>query len=189
MGSRLTEADLKDYLARVYFGPVEDAPIRKAVERAYRDFNRTLRGFGKYPARIEVRSSAGEYLQEELKALKSAQMGSEADFDSWHETTCGRLKSFYGDFPFTIGQSQKWINMAIKYIFVLDRTRVEAHWQYYHVPIDKILLKHLHGQGHEPPPINSPGAGSMTTRSTLTFSSGFVTNLTAHQWITSSRCG
>lgn len=156
MASRLSDDDVQRYLVRLYFGPVNNAPVRKAVNRAYRDFNRTLRGFGVHPGRDEVRNAVGRYLEEQLAALESAQLGSQDDFDCWHQTTCTRLKTFYGDFPFTIGQSQKWINMAIKYLFILDRTRVEKCWQYCHVPIDRILLKKLHEQGYEPPPIANP---------------------------------
>jgi hypothetical protein len=156
MGSRLGDDDVYNYLVHVYFGPVNNAPVKKAVSRAYRDFNRTLRGFGIHPGRAELRTSTREYLEGELTALGSAKMAGQADFDSWHETTCAHLKSFYGDFPFTVGQSQKWINMAIKYLFVLDRERVETYWQYCHVPIDKILLKQLKQQGLEHPPVNEP---------------------------------
>ncbi len=156
MASRLNEEEIKRYLLHVYFGPIGSVPVKKAVNRAYLDFNRTLRGFGVHPERTDVRSSVGEYLEYEVKSLASMQMVCQDDFDSWHEATCMQLKRFYSDFPFTIGQSQKWINMAIKYLFIIDRERVEACWQYCHVPIDRILLMQLHEQGHEPPPIKKP---------------------------------
>jgi hypothetical protein len=93
------------------------------------------------------------YLHHELSALANTETPGQPAFDRWHESVCLQLTGFYGDFQFTVGQAQKWVNMAIKYLFVVDRALIERHWQYCHIPIDQILLAQLRRSGHTPPPV------------------------------------
>lgn len=150
MQSELGESDVKEYLILLYFGPVND-PVRKSVGRAYRDFNRTLRGLSRHPGASDITSTARAHLQQTLNGLQTAEFNNQDKFDNWHETLCAQLKQFYGEFPFTVGQAQKWVNMSVKYLFVLDRSLVESHWQYCHIPIDKIIIQQLRQLGYKPP--------------------------------------
>jgi hypothetical protein len=48
---------------------------------------------------------------------------------------------------FTIGQSQKWVNMTLKYIFTLGENRLPGFEQVYpfaHIPVDNIILEQLY---------------------------------------------
>ena len=128
MTSVLGESDIKTLLIRLYFGPVTN-PVRKSVNRAYRDFNRTLRGFAQHPRSSEIRSSAGAHLESALSTLNTANVYTQNDFDIWHKELCTELKQLYAGFPFTVGQAQKWVNMSVKYLFILDRGSVDSHWQ------------------------------------------------------------
>ena len=92
-------------------------------------------------------------LRDSLHALGGLTIRDQAEFDAWHEELCERLKEVYGDFPFTVGQAQKWVNMSIKYLFVMDRAYVEHCWDYCHIPLDRIVLDQLKKLGHDPPPI------------------------------------
>jgi hypothetical protein len=70
----------------------------------------------------------------------------EAGFDRWHGDACASLCSLYSQncfTEFTIGQSQKWINMALKYDYVLGEDRVGGFadlYRFCHLPIDSIIL-------------------------------------------------
>lgn len=174
MTTQITNNDVKNYLLRVYFGPLRHDPVRKAVNRAYRDFNRTLRGFSSLTDGESIRTEAHEYLENALAELisKAAPM-SQSEFDSWHERTCVQLSSLYGDFKFHVGQAQKWINMAIKYIFVIDRTLIDPQWACCHVPIDQILLQQLRQAGHTPPRFGKPWSRISCYSSYLAFQKWF----------------
>ncbi len=132
---------------------MNDEPVRKAVQRAYRDFNRTLTGFGMHPDRLAVRQSAATVLQQRL--TKPPKIVSQEEYDSWHEAVCRDLQACYADFTFTVGQAQKWLNMTVKYLFVLHRSLIEESWPYCHVPVDQILLRQLRDLGHSPPPVGA----------------------------------
>ncbi len=44
----------------------------------------------------------------------------------------------------TIGQAQKWLNMAVKYVFVFGEGRLPGYERFFrlaHVPIDNIILE------------------------------------------------
>jgi len=67
-------------------------------------------------------------------------------FDASHKETCFILCTIYakGGWPmFSIGQAQKWINMAFKYAFVLGEQRLPGFlnlFEFCHVPLDNVIL-------------------------------------------------
>ena len=70
-------------------------------------------------------------------------------------TEKSRLKADFQGFRFTVGQGQKWINMSIKYLFLLQPSDVENCWAFCHVPIDRIIIRRLEAQGKMPPKLGS----------------------------------
>lgn len=147
--SHLTRADYDNYLIYLYFGSDPDL-LNSCISRAYRDFNRTLHGFGNLKSGAETYHQAVESLKDSLDGLKNipaSQISTEL-FDDWHKTTCNQLTSLFkhhGHHLF-IGQAQKWVNMTMKYIFTLGEERIAgfgAAYAYCHVPFDNILLKQL----------------------------------------------
>lgn len=42
---------------------------------------------------------------------------------------------------FTYGQAQKWINMIIKYLYVLKANLFEGVFDYFHIPFDNYVLE------------------------------------------------
>jgi len=142
----------EDYLVYVYFGTIEKNELVTAcIRRAYRDFNRTLRGVSKVECNDQLYKRAECDLAHALDELKAtcAQGITEAAFDAWHRKTCEMLILTYSDKgydSFSHGQAQKWINMTLKYIFVLGESRVEGFNNAYplcHAPLDNILLEAL----------------------------------------------
>ena len=142
--SNPTEADQQEFSLELYFGR-EGTILRRIVRRAYLDFSRTIHQIGACPV---ATSTAEDAL---LGSLTSLAMSSQAwtveQFDNWHEATCSQLISCYrfsGYEAFTVGQAQKWINMALKYVYVFGESRVPGYAHLYmhcHVPIDNVILR------------------------------------------------
>jgi len=151
--SRLTDEDEREFLLRLFFGEVRDE-LRSAIRSAYSDFKRTLRGFQRYADRSSIKPAADEVLYDAMSELLSTRVSSQDVFDAWHKTTCDNLRSAFGGFNLYYGQAQKWINMSLKYLFVLERARVAPYWQYCHIPIDYRMLRRL--ERHAVPRFSSP---------------------------------
>lgn len=141
-----SESDQADFVRRLYFGSGHDV-LGQCLKRAYLDFSRTVHGIAQcrsaYPA-------ATSFLRSELSQLPlQRQIFSSEQFDKWHKTTCRNLLSIYSGhaYPaFSIGQAQKWINMALKYIYVFGEERLPGFKPLYslcHIPIDNIIIKNL----------------------------------------------
>ena len=135
--------DQANFLFRLYFGATGDA-LDQVVKRAYLDFSRTVHGAGSYP---EGQREASKVLRRELDSLPSNDaVLTQIEFDRWHEATCISLCSAYsksGYEHFFIGQAQKWVNMALKYVYVFGELRLPGYSSLYrlcHVPIDNILI-------------------------------------------------
>jgi len=148
--STLTRADYENYLVYLYFGSNQDL-LKACINRAYRDFNRTMHGFGKFDKAGQLYDEAVILLKESfdsLKSLSSADSMTAEVFDRWHKTTCEKITSLFDGqgFHLFIGQAQKWINMTLKYIFTVGERRIQGFGPAYpfcHVPLDKVLLEQL----------------------------------------------
>lgn len=110
---------------------------------------------------------AGKLLQEEIKRLCRCE---EAEFDSWHAGVCDKIKEKYAEINstelgelFSYGNAQKWVNMALKYIYTLNwlyqafcsdckfcdqyGEMVELFAEKFHVPIDSFMIEAYGGKG------------------------------------------
>lgn len=147
--STLTEKDYKDFLLFLYFGKDKNY-LDNCIDRAYRDFNRTLHGFDNHKYKKIILNESKEYLKEELIKIKgNKKVILQEDFDRWHKSICYGLKNIFSKYEyldFYVGQAQKWVNMSLKYIFVHDETRLDGFnsiYEYCHIPIDNIILSKL----------------------------------------------
>ena len=113
--------DALDFMRIMIFGSTADS-VEAAYNRAYRDFSRTLR-FGDIDTktRIEMRAKVKAQMNICLDSLKDHYTAAQPDFDQWHERTCYDIRDIYlsRGVPFTFGQAQKWLNMTLKYLFIL----------------------------------------------------------------------
>ncbi len=152
--SRLTRGDYEDYLVYLYFHVRPSVGTKQYLEacikRAYLDFNRTLRGLEAIDRPRKIYGQAAGGLRPVLMELRNRCAGGvgKGQFDEWHHAACSTLISIYKQhsFPFTFGQAQKWINMSLKYVFVLGEARVSGFIRAYqscHAPLDGILLEML----------------------------------------------
>ena len=117
--------------------------IDLAIKRAYRDMNRTIDEDDKEKIKIEkcrvVDCLKGLIIEKQINKIID-----QPSFDEWHSKLCEAVtdKKFY-----TFGQAQKWVNMTLKYLLVLDYEPVLRLIQYLHVPIDKVVVgKALEGE-------------------------------------------
>ncbi len=133
----------KDFCLGAYFG-FHGQPIDLLIRRAYGDFCRTLHGIGDTP---NAATAARRLLRKALLGLSQSEIiGSQSDFDCWHREVDKRMREAFIDGGYKnihVGQTQKWINMALKYVFVYGEERLpgfKPFYRYCHVPIDNILL-------------------------------------------------
>jgi|SRR5665213_3969038 len=144
----LDEGDWFDYFRDVYLGfGSPEGLVRRCVNRAYRDFNRTWHG-AQDPAgqRLERRETAETAIVEALSAIVDRGID-QAAFDIWHRDT--RNAVIYASDPaqrgsgLTLGQAQKWINMSTKYVVGSGAPGFAGLKVVAHVPIDGLLLTAL----------------------------------------------
>ncbi len=153
--SRLTRRDYEDFLVTLYFGYGRD-DLWLCIDRAYRDFSRTMRGFATLAGKSEVHQQARRCVREQLTHLSLLELDEAAQFDAWHRQSCETLSAVYREngYPlFYIGQAQKWLNMTLKYIFTLGAERIAGFddcYAFCHVPIDNILVQRLDRYGFPP---------------------------------------
>ena len=132
------------FVLHLYFGE-DDDKLRSAIRRAYLDLSRTVHGIQKYP---DARPKADDFMYGAIGGLAMKQEDAgQSSFDAWHEKTAKGLCAVYssaGYKDFYIGQAQKWINMALKYVYVFGESCLPGFskfFPYCHVPIDNIILE------------------------------------------------
>ncbi len=137
-----TQSDQDNFVHRLYFGADGDA-FDQIISRAYLDLSRTVHGAGTFR---EAKCKASCFLHQELSSLpQNSTVMTQSGFDLWHRETCSALCATYAECGyenFFIGQAQKWVNMALKYVFVFGEKRLPGFTPLYplcHVPIDSIL--------------------------------------------------
>ena len=137
--------------------------VEKCVSRAYSDATNqgaynTIRD---KEADLEV--SYHKKLQEHILSLSAIE-----DFEEWHKEICKEMTEYYktvkmkssqDNSAFTYGNAQKWLNMTIKYLFIVNSVmemlgaaedfrkfygdKFENFEGHFHVPIDSYIIKSL----------------------------------------------
>lgn len=134
------DEDVLKFLKAAYFGDFSDC-YKAACNRAYRDMNRTIR-FGKLPDkdRKDLKKEVKKILEEKIKTLN--EISNQEAFDDWHKKMCNQILEIYNKkgITLTYGQAQKWINMTIKYLYVLEPETFDGVFDFLHIPIDKYVL-------------------------------------------------
>lgn len=77
-----------------------------------------------------------------------------SDFDKWHKAKCEEIINFMNNSidksntkilkkeeKFTIGQAQKWVNMTLKYLWLLDALPKNICEKDLHIPIDSYIIE------------------------------------------------
>lgn len=149
----LSRADYEAYLITLYFGPGADQ-LTNCLDRAYRDFSRTLHGLRLVETKSGLYIQARDDVYQRISSLQHLQdeVVDQQSFDHWHQQLCEHLVVRYAEHGhhFYIGQAQKWINMTFKYIFTVGEQRLPGFHHLYpfcHVPLDNILIAQMHPYG------------------------------------------
>jgi hypothetical protein len=140
--TELSEDNYNSFYKTIIFGDYNDDPIKASIKTAYRDLCRTINGFSKNENHNKIYNEAVNLLHKEISEnLKN--INNSDDFDDWHRECCKNLINEFEDRNqhFYYGQAQKWINMSLKYLSMLDHKLVEKQYEFFHVPIDNIMIK------------------------------------------------
>lgn len=143
----LTQRDIENFWIRCYFKPTTNL-MDAAIDRAYRDFSRTLHGI-----RQNQTNDKQDNLKKEITKIVAEVLtltfSNQSNFDKWHEIKCNELIKAYKEISnhkLFIGQAQKWINMSLKYLFSLGESRIKGiskNYRYFHFPVDNIIQDKL----------------------------------------------
>ncbi len=168
-----------EFLLFSYFGIVSDAEepiesdeiLEKLIERAYRDAASHVLSV-KEDVKADKKREAIEKIKTALYELRYIEHEVTDDkichdsYDEWHEQLCDTLVQMYNGhckdgYTFTYGVAQKWVNMTMKYVYVVyymsencaflgDFSEEYAHLIFthrrsFHVPIDSYIYKAVKG--------------------------------------------
>ena len=157
-----------DFLLFSYFGcdckADEGTMKNSAAHRAYLDFARTVKFeySSSYIDKHKNEESVKQFTKAKEDRIKDicesliqsidSYPGNSANFDDWHKNECERIigkmeKPYCCEKKllekFTCGQAQKWVNMTLKYLWLLDLLPKEIKEESLHVPIDSFILQKL----------------------------------------------
>lgn len=134
---------IDEFLMVSLFGANYQAnPVKAAINRAYRDFCRTIRnkkgemneGIILDVGKDENAKTTKDIATDEIKDAINSIIN---DYDSWQKSLCEKLKGM----GYTIGQAQKWVNMTMKYLIVLGVQFDDMILERLHVPLDSIIIE------------------------------------------------
>lgn len=89
--------------------------------------------------------NATKLIIEEIYNVK-VNRSTQESFDKWYKKTCGKIIGCYDGVNsnksiFTYGNAQKWLNMALKYLWLLGALLNDIKENRLHTPIDSYILQ------------------------------------------------
>ena len=147
--NKLTAGDIRSFLLNAYFRDTSD-PVYAAANSSYLDLNRTIdfkntENITK-EKKSELRQASVNIIKTRIIDLPKMGFLDRQMFDEWHAALCDDICKKYGeaDVQFHYGQAQKWVNMTMKYLSVIDSSKTEGYFAFLHVPIDSIVFDLAH---------------------------------------------
>lgn len=137
------DKDSLQFLYSIYFGRYEQR-IDAASNRAYRDMNRTIRFQGLITdKRLQLKKQVTGELDKGIQKIASQQSIDQKLFDAWHRKMCDRIIKIYlkENVILSYGQTQKWINMTLKYLYILGDKSTDKLFSFCHIPIDNYIFE------------------------------------------------
>ena len=144
-----------------------------ASNKAYLDMNRTMTFKEEIPKNNSdeekrIKEQRAKWVEECTNIIRSNFNAVQKDFKAWHAGTCEQIIKYYENdklvlrngtkrtntpAKLTYGQAQKWLNMTLKYLWLLDRLSliddknvhnfIYTHSKSFHVPLDSYILKYV----------------------------------------------
>ena len=133
----------KKYKINEVFNQIGLSAYFASVSRAinFKDF-----GIDK-KTRQKLKEDAASYLSKEVKKIYYKEIKTDKEFDKWMKKTSNKIIGLYsakGAKDYTLGNAQKLINIAIKYLLSSDSSRRKnTLFKHCHIPIDSIIQKEL----------------------------------------------
>ena len=134
-----------DFLIFCYFGS-RGNDIDSVINRAYVDMaSHTMATFKNVNDKWKCRWLASGVIKKAIDVI-------DKPYDKWHRDTCESIISKYPDNVLSYGQAQKWLNMTVKYVYVLKLLgKFENQYKYisdehvseFHVPLDSYILENV----------------------------------------------
>ena len=120
--------------------------LKKCAERAYLDLCRTIKFKTEdKDVKAEYKSKVCDKLIKEFDILLNA-VNTSSDkekqnaFNREHKRICEEICNKYSEISsFTYGQAQKWLNMTLKYVILLDENSELK--SYLHIPVDSYIMQ------------------------------------------------
>ena len=149
-----------EFLKYAYFnitkGDSMDDILSKCASKAYTDLCRTIK-FKTEDGNIkaEHKTTIFDILVQEYDILCNAVNACSDEekqniFDSEHNRICEEIIKTYSEISeFTYGQAQKWLNMMLKYILLIEEN--SALKSYLHIPVDSYIMQAV---GSDNPKLN-----------------------------------
>lgn len=160
-----------EFLIFTYFGidfnDDFDTILKSAIKVAYNDA--TMQGA--YNALEKENAESIKYndiAQKLEKAIENLLKDNSQDYKEWHNAICTELFDFYKDVKFkdkklkvekpafSYGNTQKWVNMTMKYLYILSEIfikykndcidcekykKIQGLYKYFQVPVDSFIIE------------------------------------------------
>lgn len=124
-----------------FFGKYDNLKIA-GVDRAFRDFSRTLRIKDyKETEYLNLKNKTSEIVLQKLSYLLTNKFSNQTEFNDFHKQVCEEIKKNWGQL--TYGHIQKWVNMTLKYWLIIGKEyidNIELNSKWFHIPIDNLIL-------------------------------------------------
>ena len=133
-----------DTMVYLYFGNIANL-YKAGSARAYLDFCRTIKftPSSNEEERAQARTDVDGFIESKFKAIADAGITSQEKYDKWHEEICEKIVERYEKVcgkQFCIGQAQKWVNMTVKYLYLIDGGCIKPIIPFAHVPLDNYVF-------------------------------------------------
>lgn len=135
MINRELEKKCYTFLLNAYFPNSKESVYQRVGLRAYRDFCRT---FHTNEDTKKLRNNVYIELETAVSKLLRDKVVTQETYDLWHWKLSDKLFSMCN--ALTYGHVQKWINMTMKYLLVLEPETFQYLIPYMHVPIDQHVI-------------------------------------------------
>ena len=167
--------DAVDFLMWSYFnlalndGDKIDRILGISVSKAYSDatqqgaYNTSLKGDDLKSLAREAEKAAGKELLKQIDALTSDKL---RDYNEWHTGICTKITEKYAQINqvnreklFSYGNAQKWVNMTLKYLYMLYwlydafspecdfcqsyGSLIKNYASSFHIPVDSFIIDTL----------------------------------------------
>lgn len=145
----------KNDLVEKYFG-AKSVDVSVCIKRAYRDMCRVLSGISDEENaesyKEDVVNEISERIDDLLKLNNPNEVCNEkiedfdlTEYDKWHYDVCEMIieksKEKLLNVSFNFGHAQKWINMTLKYMYIMRVKDFKKIENLLHVPVDSYIME------------------------------------------------